>query len=296
MPLTGRAFLPEVPAYVEAFNAAGHEPVVVEAGQPVSASRQDVVVRFGGVIRADASRKYTEIHEYHNVSRRSFPRSRNLVKRAAAGRPDGRIFVTEWVRDELGFSSRIGSIVRDQGAAPDLLTVRGANERKYDVVYCGSVQGRPGLVDAIARLSSLGFSVGVAGSASAAEARALGELAGVTYVGSIPHEQVPEFLGAGRLGLHYCPDRYPFRYEFGTKVVEYLVAGLPVISNRYAWIDDHSAREGYSYLDLASIDGPDDLSLPETAMMPIDRARSLTWPQVLRRADVVGFVERIAGG
>ena len=69
-----------------------------------------------------------------------------------------------------------------------------------------------------------------------------------------------------------------------------------MISNRYAWIDDHSAREGYSYLDLASIDGPDGLSVPTTAVMPIDRARSLTWPEVLRRADVVGFVERIAGG
>lgn len=291
--LTGKAFLPEAWAYRNALTAAGHLVSVVEPSIPISETDPAAVLRFAGLIRTDKRRSYAEIHGYNNVSRTSLPRTKNFIKKGLAGHPDARIFVTDWVRNELRFKDGVPSIVREMGASPELISAREASERPYDVVYCGSITGRQGLIQMIKKLSLLGYRTAIAGNATAKEARFLSSIQGVKFFGLLSHTEVPQFLSQGSLGLHFCPDKYPFKYEFGSKVVEYLAAGLPVVSNKYHWIDQHSSQEGYSYLDIKTLEGVDKIAIPPNAVIPVNRARNFTWPEVLERAQFVRFVEEV---
>lgn len=296
MPLTGKAFLPEVPAYVDALSDAGHTPIVIEPGADFEPKRDDVVIRFGGLLRADRRRSHTEIHEYHNLSRTRLPRLRDGLKGLASvgSPPDGRIFVTEFVRDSLRFPDKAQYMVRDQGASTELLRSRSLKQTdKYDVVYAGTIADRHGLMEAFQQLHKAGLRIGVAGLASQSDRETFRSLPNIEFLGKIPAEQIPSFYRSGRFGLFYCPDQAPFNQETGTKALEYLVAGLPIIANKYRWIEAHARQHSYSYIDLANIQSPAQLVTSSDALISDTHAATLTWPAELERSGFVSFVESI---
>jgi len=198
------------------------------------------------------------------------------------------------VERQFGFDPQARRLIRGMGAPPELLEVRRNTSTEFDVVYCGSISGRKGLIGTFGNLSARGFRIGVAGSASATDLERISRIGRLTYLGLLPVSEVSGLLAQARMGLHYFPDRYPFRNEISTKVIEYLVAGLPVISNRHPWIDEHSAQVGYTYIDLAGLPSVDKLNIPESARVDEVKARKMLWPEVLKSCGFVEFFESIA--
>jgi glycosyltransferase involved in cell wall biosynthesis len=292
LPLTGKSFLPEVPAYVDAFSAAGHEVIVLGAQDDVrNAVRHDVVIRFGGLLRNISGLDAVEIHEYHNASTTRFPRSKNLAKSVLSTRPAGRVFVTDWVRRQFHFRHGAPHVVRTQGASEAFLAARDVTSHEFDIVFAGSLSGRPGLHSALAKLGASGATIGVAGVGADMDVNQICSVPGVHYVGRLDSADVPKFISQGRFALNYCPNLYPWNQQVSTKVVEYLVAGRPIISNRYPWIEHHSRDHGYHYISLDSISTFDALDPGETAVLSLSHARQHLWPEVLRSSGLVEFVE-----
>ncbi len=294
LPRTGKAFLPEVGAYSDALVAAGHEPLLVDGDTDLADSTDaDVLIRFGGLLRPLRGVKAVEVHEYHSASTTRFPRSKNLTKSLLAGRPAGRIFMTTWVRDQFHFPYRAPTMVRDQGAAPSFFDVRHESNRTHDVVYAGSLSGRPGLSAAVRRLASAGATIALAGTGTPKDLEELTSSRNVEYFGQMPATEVGAFLARGRFGLNYCPDRYPWNRQFSTKAIEYLAAGLPIISNSYPWIEEHSREHGYDFIDLDEVRGMDALECSDHAVLSDEKARALLWPEVLRRCGFIEFLEQV---
>ena len=153
--------------------------------------------------------KATEVHEYHSASTGRLPRLKNVIKATADGRPSGRVFLSDWVRRQFPFPLKTPYVTRDMGANPQLLSCRESTIVEFDVVYGGSISGRPGLLEAMARLSSLGARIGVAGGGDAGDVANIEALTGVSYVGKLSPARNGRLPGSRPLWTEFLPGSLP---------------------------------------------------------------------------------------
>ena len=218
----GRSFLPELPAYRECLEEAGHGTDV--SMEPMSAalcSRYDLIFRFGGVLREIPGSTTPEVHEYHSASTTRLPRLKNFIKSVVAKRPAGRVFLSPFVRRQYFFNDNAPEIYRDMGASRVFIDCWNPDSRKqYDLTYCGSIAGRPTVVAALCRLGRLGLRVSIAGRATAAQAQTLLEAPNPFFAGELEASPAPSFLADDRAGQNLSPNLYPFREQASTNVID----------------------------------------------------------------------------
>ena len=183
-----------------------------------------------------------EIHEYHSLSTPKFARLKDFIKSKGNCKPDGRIFLNELVKKKMSFSDTVSYIYRDMGV-DDAMFQRPNKNPKYDIVYCGSISGRSGVVEEIIRLSNYGFKMLVIGSVSDENKTLFLENSkNIELAGRVERKQLPSLFRECKAGLNYTPDIYPFNMQTSTKTLEYLAAGLNLISNNYFWIEKFSSE------------------------------------------------------
>ena len=228
------SYTPEAYAYKEYLNDRGVEVQLAEECSLDPA--HDVHIYFMGVLPFWKKKGgWKEIHEYQSLSTPKFARFKDFVKKNINRAPDGQIFLNDSVRTKLKFKDSIPYICRDMGV-DDALYQSPSQNPHHDIVYCGSIDGRVGLVGEIKRLADLGFRILVIGAVSD-EVRFFLARNGrkVTFAGRVERKDIPEFYRDCRAGLNYTPDIFPFNIQTSTKSLEYLASGLKVLSNRYQW-------------------------------------------------------------
>ncbi|WP_313132032.1 glycosyltransferase family protein [Stutzerimonas nitrititolerans] len=228
------SYTPEAYAYKEYLTRRGVDVQLDEACMLDPA--HDVHIYFMGVLPVWRKKgEWKEIHEYQSLSTPKFSRLKDFFKKNINREPDGRIFLNGSVKDKLGFKDAKPYIYRDMGV-DDALFQKPNLSPSFDIVYCGSINGRVGLVEEIKRLADLGFSILVIGAVSI-EIRDFLESGGrkVAFTGRVDRKDIPELYRQCRTGLNYTPDLFPYNMQTSTKSLEYLASGLQVLSNRYQW-------------------------------------------------------------
>ena len=287
-----RSFLPESEAYVDYLNRNGISAALVDDKNAFHLTDAELFIRFGGFLRKRISCDVPEIHEYHSATVGSFPRTKNLIKSWLSDRPDALIFLNEFVERQYAFDRRIPRIYRDMGVEESFLRIRCISEKRYDLVYVGSISARKGTLGVILGLANVGIKIAVAGSASDLDARLLSDADNVFYFGVLDRGQVFDLISKSRAGLNYCPREYPLEYQTSTKVMEYLVAGIPIVSNDYHWINYHSARVGYRYVDLSSVKDNKFLSAGDSGLtISVEESSKYLWGTILSDSGFLGFVK-----
>jgi hypothetical protein len=286
---TGRSYLPEASAY-KAYGE-GQGWVVHVGGAEELPEEADVAIRFMGLRALQGSRPKArvEVHEYHSLSTGRAPKLKDAVKRIVNRGADGKIFLNEVVHRKAGHGDGVPYIYRDMGVDAALFG-RPMDDPPFDLVYAGSLM-RPGLLTVLEDLAARGIRTLVAGSADSRTGARLREARGVEWIGRVGREELPDVYRQARRGLNYTPDRYPWNIQTSTKVLEYCAAGLEVVSNRYAWVDQFEReREGaFWWLE----DRPTKLEL-ELGRRPPPDVRDLEWGRVLDRAGFSMFVEELS--
>lgn len=173
-----------------------------------------------------------EIHEYQSLSTPPHAQFKNLAKKIVNKKPNGRIFLNEFVHRDLSFSDNIPYIYRDMGVDETLFQSPSENPL-YDIVYCGSIAGRNGLIEVLRRLAGT-YKVVVVGQISDLESSLL-KHENITILGRVERKDLPEIYRNARYGLNFTPNIYPYNIQTSTKTLEYLASGLGVISNKYKW-------------------------------------------------------------
>jgi glycosyltransferase involved in cell wall biosynthesis len=293
---TGKAFLPELYAYRKFLQKKGAVVYVVEDILEAKKLDVDIYYRFGGVLSTRIKKNTPEIHEYNSCSTGRFPRLKNLVKSLFSTIPAGRVFLNKRVESEFNFFCKRPTLLRDMGAGDSFFKIRDAETKKiYDVAYVGSISEREGVLDTLLNLAGLNIKLVVAGTVNKKDLNLLSVEDNITFLGRIDNDSVCDVLASARFGLNYCPITYPYHFQTSTKVIEYLAAGIPVISNKYSWIDEHSTENGYIYLPLESITSRDDLMDAYLAFKGksnfCDVAKS--WEGILVDIDFWGFISSI---
>lgn len=289
---SSKAFLPELHAYKKYLTNKNFSVSILYGLDKNTKIETDLCYRFGGVLWGDSTISVPQVHEFHTLSTGHFPRIKNYAKSKLACTPVARVFLSETVRSGFSFTKNLPYLIRDMGADASFFAQRSVSTKLYDVIYAGSISGRVGLLDCIELIASKGYKVGLAGSISDDDFIRIKGRPNIDYVGKLASEDVPIFVGSGRFGLNFCPDHYPYNLQTSTKVIEYLAAGVPIISNRYSWISQHSKINCYDFIDIDNLLNCEMLAIAEGDIISIESASKFDWNSILDSIDFVGFLEK----
>lgn len=286
--LKKQAYTPEAYAYADYLKKKGIT-VQLESEEFLDLNN-DINIYFMGIrpFWEKQQGKALEIHEYQSLSTGSFPLFKDYIKKSVNKKPVGRIFLNKIVNDKIGFSDSVPYIYRDMGVDASLFQNPEANP-EFDIVYCGSMNGRVGLVQEIERLAKIGFKLLIISDVSIDVLRLFKKYSNVFFTGRVEREKIPGLYAKCKAGLNYTPDIYPFNIQTSTKTLEYLASGLIVISNNYFWMRDFSVNNKISYIDLNEINCFD--VLYDFQYDYFNGINFFEWGGLLERAGFLSFVE-----
>jgi len=282
------SYLPEALAYKNYLEYKGHRVHLVYPRD--FDDDNDVNIFFMGFTPfwERASSKSKIIHEYSSLSTAPLSKIKDVIKRVFTKKPDGRIFTETIIKEKLDFQDNISYIFRDVGVEKELFSIV-KRKTQYDIVYCGSIAGRPGLVEQISRLCDLGFTLIVIGKITQEDKAKLTKSKNITITGPLDRSSIKNIYASCKFGLNYTPNIYPFNIQTSIKTLEYLACGLPVISNRYKWVIDFSEKNnGAKFIWLDNIKYPLEISELSCSL-----DEKYCWDYILEKSNLNAYLQYI---
>ena len=138
----GPSYLPELEAYADFIASQGHQADIHDTSATVPDDAQVVWWICGRVSHLEQRRlkRAFHIHEYSSSSVSPHAWLKDQVKRIIQPQPDYRVFQNPWVRERMGFSSRVPSCLRDMGIAPVFFEPPTTPVHPtFDLVYLGEM-------------------------------------------------------------------------------------------------------------------------------------------------------------
>lgn len=242
---TGRANLPEIDAYCDFFSPR-FEVKVCQANEELS--NYDVLWHFMGFQGRRVRSDQFLIHEYASLSTPPFSRLKNSIKKIILPKPNLRVFLNQFIHDEIGFNDNTPYCYRDMGV--NNIDRIEENALDFDIVYVGAVKGRR-LEEALDLLISyrLNCKIAIVGKVDNKFINKY-ESAGVIFTGQVPYSNVADIISRSKLCLNWVPDIYPYNIQTSTKFLEYLAAGKSIISNEYKWVSDFTSQNNIEYINI----------------------------------------------
>jgi hypothetical protein len=281
--LTGKAYLPEAYAYQSYLINNG---VSVELA-PIHdlSSNNDLIITFMGFKKNQHKAEYRVIHEYHSLSTPPMARAKDSLKRYLNFKPNGRIFLNDKVERIMSFKDNIPCIYRDMGVNDDFISLKSKKiSKQFDIVYAGSIN-RKGLLKTVIDISKLGYKIVLVGNLDNID-RSIYEKNGVTLSGELSRKEISNIYSLSNAGLNFTPDLYPYNIQTSTKTLEYLSAGLSLISNKYYWIESFSKAHNIKPIWLEDLNSNYKLGQYTCNFDP----EWYRWSNVLNRSNFMDFV------
>lgn len=285
IPLSKNAYTPESYAYQKYFSSLGHK---VELDYQLDINN-DINLYFMGFSPFWKKKKgrAKQIHEYQSLSTPPFANLKNMAKKKVNSMPDGRIFLNEHVHKNINFRDEVPYIYRDMGIDDNLFQIPSSNTQ-YDIVYCGSISGRIGLVNIIQNIAKY-YKIVIVGYVTQDERKMLAHK-NIELTGPVSREKLPEIYREARFGLNYTPNIYPFNIQTSTKTLEYLASGLGVISNRYKWSEQFFLNIGYEPIWLDKKGFLVSKVLDKKNVVSIDKMKEYSWNNILDSSNIDKFL------
>ena len=248
---TGKAFLPEIDAYVKYFNKLeGFEAYDSQLlDENYSIDDFDVIWEFKGFGGVRDVNKVI-VHDYASLSTGSFPKVKNNLKKWLNPKPNLRVFLNQAVRQGFNFNDDIEFCYRDMGIDERFLSVK-SEEKEYEFVYVGSICKGRGMDRFLAEFTRKPQGkLCLIGNVEDDIYNEYKHNKDLVFTGSVPYGEVPIIASKAVYGINYIPDKYPFNIQTSTKLLEYLALGLKVITTDYQWVRDFEKLHGCSFYKL----------------------------------------------
>lgn len=248
-----KSFLPEIAYYQAFFSKYGIETIVVKNKEAESIIA-DVKWYSMGIDYTKKEIGTIKIHEYASLSVPPFAHLKNKIKKTIVSKPDFRLFLNEFVKDELAFNDNIPFGLRDMGIPNNIsaFTFK-KNNPKYDFIYIGSVdKGRKinKLLDKFTSGQLNKFTLLILSNNYIEIAKKYEQFKNIIFFGPVPQQQVADFILASRFAINYCPTNFPYNEQTSTKFLEYAACKIPIITTDYTWVQSFQEKYGGNYFFL----------------------------------------------
>jgi len=244
-----RAFLPELTAYQSFFQSRNISSCIAEYGKE-KASGADVYWYMMGFFPKSFHKKKLIIHEYASASVPPYRKLKDFLKCRLTPRPHFRLYLNEYVREELNIQDEVPYSYRDMGISEVFFQNRNQAPKEYDFIYIGNLSSERKLAKLLQIFDHGPLkknSILMLGNDEDNLAKTFGHSANINFHPSVSWEDVPAFLARARYAINYIPDEEPFNSQTSTKFLEYAAMKIPVISTHYFWISEFKERYGGNY-------------------------------------------------
>ncbi|WP_066157504.1 glycosyltransferase [Halalkalibacter krulwichiae] len=246
---SNKAFLPEVEAYIHYFNKTegfkAYDSSKFEGEYMLEDF--DVVWEFKGLGGLKIKEDQILIHEYASLSTGSFPKFKNLMKTTINPKPNLRIFLNENVRLGFGFKDSIEYCYRDMGIDENFLKLR-SSKKDYDFVYVGSISREREVEKLLENFSKNKIGkICMVGNVDNEIFNKYKNNGNIIFTGKVPYSEVPKIASKAVYGINFMPDKYPFKLQTSTKLLEYLALDLKVITTNYSWVRQFERSHNCSF-------------------------------------------------
>ncbi|HEY4935710.1 MAG TPA: glycosyltransferase [Puia sp.] len=241
-----RAFLPELAAYQDFFTTQNILTCIAKYGEE-EASGADVYWYMMGFFPKSFHKKKLIIHEWASASVPPYRKLKDFLKSRLTPRPHFRLYLNEYVREQLNIHDEVPFSYRDMGISDAFFQNLNKGEKKYDFIYTGNLSSERKL-ETLLRVFDQGtlkkHSILMLGNDEDNLAATFGHCKNIFFQAPVPWEEVPSHLARARYAINFIPDKEPFNGQTSTKFLEYAAMKIPVISTNYFWISEF--RERYS--------------------------------------------------
>lgn len=205
----------------------------------VDLSDVDVEWHIMGMCRDKMFSQSILVHEYASLSAPPFSKIKNRIKRRYSCKPDLRVFLNEHVRSGLGFCDTVPAIYRDMAVHNNFFCQSDFTDRKeYDFVYVGAMDRSRRLDQLLDFVESLQATIVMVGAPSRNLVERYGRCDNIHFCGKVDYLEVPAWICKAKAAVNWIPDVYPYNVQTSTKFLEYLAAGIPIVTTRYKWVEE----------------------------------------------------------
>lgn len=280
------AYAPEVIALQEYLTSqTGFRATVINDERDLQRSEYSLLYRLMGIAPRWRRARTAEFHDYASLSVGAGAWLKDRIKPALTRRPVLRSFLNEKVQQHYQFSDGVPALTRDMGVPTTFRPIHERRSVEFDFLYAGTLSRKRKTLEMTAAIVKAGYTILLVGEPDADTADFAGRHPQVRLAGRVRQIDLPTLASTCRFGLNYTPNVYPFNFQTSTKVLEYCALGLPVVTNRYSWVEECMRTTGgrfYTYDRMDQISRND----IERFDFLIPNMSEYTWPRVFRRSGV----------
>jgi glycosyltransferase involved in cell wall biosynthesis len=244
-----RAFLPELIAYQSFFQTQNITTCIAQYGEEEKSGANIYWYMMGFFPRASHKKKLI-IHEYTSASVPPYRKLKDFLKSRLNPGPHFRLYLNEYVREQINIHDEIPFGYRDMGIGEVFLHPEEGILKEYDFIYTGNLSSQRNL-ESLLKVFDQGalkqHSILLLGNDEDGLGQDFGHCKNIFFKTAIPWEEVPSFLARARFAINYIPDKEPFNAQTPTKFLEYAAMKIPVISTNYFWMSEFRERYGGNY-------------------------------------------------
>jgi len=295
-----KANLPELAAYQDHFSARGYdcEATTADRLDPHRPLPGTILWLFMGLYRQPYRADFV-IHDYRSLSTGRWPRAKDRLKRMLNARPDLRVFLNAGVRDAMGFRDRVPALLLDMGIPQRLLDYRTPQPAAFDFVYVGDISRERASELMMERfLERYGDrrSLLLIGPCEPQIRARFEARSNLHFSGRLPQEQVFAQVQRADIALCFIPDRYPYRLQTPTKLLEYAALGKRILANDLASTRETARRLGIRLRLMPGYQFPPEQELADLEENRGLDPRGLSWEQVISDAGLQHYLPgRLSG-
>lgn len=180
------------------------------------------------------------IHEYASLSTGRLGVVKDWLKSKFTHKPDHRLFLNHFVKNEMRFDDGIPFEYRDMAVDDVFFKVARKHRFKYDFVYVGAMD-KDRELDKFLDLFRNDFSdktILLVGKVPEWLKKCYSNNKNITFYGFVDYKSIPEIIVKAECCVNYIPDKRPYNLQTSTKLIEYCALGKKILSTKYTWVDD----------------------------------------------------------
>lgn len=190
--------------------------------------------------------KIPEIHDYASLSTGKCMFLKNSMKSHFQKKPVYRTFLNKHVYGEFNFNDNVPYGLRDMAVDNSFYDYYDFDyeAKEYDFCYVGEISKERGMDKFINFFENSNFKVLMIGDNKLGASNSKN----INFSGRVENSIVPNLINKCRFAINFVPNLYPYNLQTSTKLLEYLSMGIPVISNKYKWVEDYVGNNNISLL------------------------------------------------
>jgi len=292
-----KSYLPQIDATINYFKEKNSDLTFYDSEECSEISQDEYDAMW--VFRGKELFKKTSIpiiHEYASLSTGIFPHVKNKIKCSFSSKPELRVFLNEFVQNEMNFKDGIDSLRRDMGV-DDLFFRYRECVKQYDCVYIGSISKARGIDRLLHHFKHQQDkrSLLLIGNVPDDIYHEFGRTENIVFTGNVAYTDVPKYASQAVYGINYMPDKYPFNLQTSTKLLEYLAMNLTVITTSYDWVTHFMKKHGLSFITVnASLDNLESqLNGQKLQCVDEEILSSLKWNHIIEHSGLEAAIRKL---